>query len=230
MPDPPKTDFSKIIIKGILSVSVTGICVFLLAGDTRYWPGWMFVCITAIRFAVGVLIFRNRPGLIQERVKPGPGTVWWDKVFYAVYGPLFLTILVVGSLDGGRFKWSADMSAWWIAAGACLHILSHVLVLWAMHVNDFFSSTVRIQTERNHQVVDSGPYRYIRHPGYIAAAFMAFSLALLLGSWYAMIPAAGVIVSLVIRTALEDRTLRNELEGYEQYCAATQYKLFPGLW
>ncbi len=223
-------NINSVIIKGVVSIIVTGASVFLLAGTLTYWPGWLFVLITAVRFIAGVFIFRDRPELIRERIKPGPGTVWWDKLFYVFYGPLFIAVLVIGCLDGGRFHWSASMSVWWIAAGACVHILSHILVLWSMKVNDFFSSMVRIQKERSHKVVDSGPYMYVRHPGYLAASMMALSLALLLASWYAMLPAIGVVLSLLIRTALEDRTLRSELEGYENYTEKVTYKLLPGIW
>jgi protein-S-isoprenylcysteine O-methyltransferase Ste14 len=230
MTDHARTDFTSIVIKGVFSVVVTGIFVFLMAGDWKFWPGWVFVAITAVRFIAGVLIFRDRPELIQERTKPGPGTVWWDKVFYGFYLSFFLGILVVGCLDSGRYHWTGPLSAGWILAGACMHVLSHMLVIWAMYVNDYFSSTVRIQKDRGHEVVTSGPYRIVRHPGYVAAILMAFSLALLLGSWYALLPAAGVMISIVVRTALEDRKLGRELHGYQQYRAQTRFRLLPGVW
>ncbi len=99
-----------------------------------------------------------------------------------------------------------------------------------MGVNPFFEKTVRIQTERGHHVIDSGPYRYVRHPGYVGLFGWSLSAPLLLGSWWAFIPATLSVFALVIRTALEDQTLRDELAGYEEYVSRVHYRLIPGIW
>ena len=99
-----------------------------------------------------------------------------------------------------------------------------------MGVNPFFEKTVRIQTERGHRVIDTGPYAFVRHPGYLGFFGWCLSAPLLLGSWWAFVPAVLSVVDLVVRTALEDRTLREELEGYEAYSNRVPHRLLPGIW
>jgi protein-S-isoprenylcysteine O-methyltransferase Ste14 len=220
----------KMILKGLLGLVFTAAVVFLLAGRIDYWQGWIFVGITLLRFVVGVLLFRDNPELIQERFKPGPGTKSWDKVFYAFYAPLFLAILIIGCLDSGRYFWSGAIGFVFVGVGIIFQFIAHSLVLWAMKVNAFFSSTVRIQEERGQKVVTEGPYSKVRHPGYVGAIFLAIGTAFTLESVYALIPAIGVVVTLFVRTGLEDATLQKELTGYTEYANRTKFKLIPGLW
>ena len=105
------------------------------------------------------------------------------------------------------------------------------ILTWSMLVNTHFEKTVRIQTDRNHKVIDTGPYRVVRHPGYLGLiAGFILSAPLLLGSWWAFVPAVASTATLIVRTALEDRTLREELDGYEDYARRVRYRLVPGVW
>ena len=147
----------------------------------------------------------------------------------ALFSPLFLGIFVVAGLDAVRFEWSAMPVGWW-ALGLALFVAGTSLFSWSMGVNPFFEKTVRIQTDRGHRLIDTGPYACVRHPGYVG--FLGWILAppLLLLSWWAFVPAALSVAGLVARTALEDRTLRAELDGYADYARRVRYRLIPGLW
>jgi protein-S-isoprenylcysteine O-methyltransferase Ste14 len=123
------------------------------------------------------------------------------------------------------------MSLWYWPVGAALYGFFALLITWAMAVNPHFEKTVRIQRELGHQVIDSGPYRIVRHPGYVGTVFgFLLSPPLLLGSWWAFVPALGAVALVIIRTVLEERTLRSELPGYEDYARRVRYRLIPGIW
>ena len=153
----------------------------------------------------------------------------WDKVVLGVFAVMYLAEIVVGALDY-RWGWSA-MSLWFWPVGVVLYAFFLVVVTWAMSVNTHFEKTVRIQSDRNHRVIDSGPYGIVRHPGYLATiAGFIVGVPLLLGSWWAFLPAFAAGACLVVRTFLEDRMLRRELTGYEAYAQRVRYRLIRGLW
>jgi len=209
-------------------------CVLALAllpaGRWDYWQGWT-LSIACAAFSLGkFLLFAHKKDLICERMHPGPGTKWWDKLFYALYMPAFLGVVVVGGLDAGRFVWSPAMHWSVYLAGWTAFLAGGALATWSAWVNSFFSSVVRIQSERGHRVVREGPYRYVRHPGYVGGILLAPGTALVLGSLWALIPAGATIILLVARTYLEDAMLQRELHGYGEYAAETRYRLLPGLW
>ena len=130
---------------------------------------------------------------------------------------------------GSRFEWSTMSPIFW-PAGLILFVVGAMLFSRSMGVNPFFEKTVRIQSDRGHRVIDTGPYSVVRHPGYLGFFGWCLSAPLLLGSWWAFVPAGLTLVGLIIRTALEDRTLRKELEGYEAYSTRVRYRLLPGVW
>lgn len=138
-------------------------------------------------------------------------------------------MLFVGGLDAGRFGW-APLPAWTFWPGLALHLLGAVPIAAALCTNRHLETTVRIQADRAHSVVNRGPYRYVRHPMYSGLLVRLPGWVMMLGSAWAFVPLAGVVVALVIRTALEDSTLRRELDGYEAYARSTRYRLAPGLW
>jgi protein-S-isoprenylcysteine O-methyltransferase Ste14 len=122
------------------------------------------------------------------------------------------------------------MSWWFVGAGYLLLTIGMSITIWAQAVNRFFEPGVRIQTERGHHVVDKGPYALIRHPGYVAACLLFAGTALALGSWWALVPVAGAVLLLLLRTAWEDRTLKVELPGYADYAQRVRFRWLPGLW
>jgi protein-S-isoprenylcysteine O-methyltransferase Ste14 len=223
-------EYLKLVVTGFLALLLIVASIFLLAGRLTYWQGWAFSGVTVLLVVIQLLLFADKTDLVKERAKPGPGTKWWDKVFLALYVPLFFAIVIVACLDAGRFVWSPRLPLVVYVISYIAFIFSIYLYSWAMWVNRWFSRAVRIQTDRDQQVVQDGPYRYVRHPGYVGGSLMALSTALALGSLWALIPAGLVVMLLIIRTYLEDVTLQKELPGYIEYTDKVRYRLVPGLW
>ncbi|MHC4931710.1 MAG: methyltransferase family protein [Planctomycetota bacterium] len=215
---------------GLSSALMLG-AFFGAAGRLDWAEGWAFLALLVTGQSVSALYIRRRqPGLLSRRSRPGKGTKVWDKAWLSVFALHYLAIMFVGALDSGRFGWSS-MPTWLWGLGAALYMVSLVLVTRAMAANPFFEKTVRIQTELDHRVIDSGPYRFVRHPGYVGT-ILGFLLAtpMLLGSWWAFLPAISAAAWLVLRTCIEDRTLRRELPGYADYARRVRYRLLPGVW
>ena len=138
-------------------------------------------------------------------------------------------LVIVAGLDH-RFNWSPEFPPWLIVAGFVLIALGYAFAAWAFAENRFFSSVVRIQTDRGHVVCDTGPYRFVRHPGYAGNILPLFGIVLALGSVWTLIPAAVALIITVIRTVFEDKTLQEELPGYRDYARRVRYRLIPGLY
>ena len=214
----------------VLAAAVFAVMVFWPAGRLDWVAGWLYVGIITGFFIVNVVYLeRVNPELIEARMRMGKGTKAWDIVYGFVVGPILISIYLVAGFDAVRFGWSTMSPLFW-PIGLMLFAAGMTLFSWSMGVNPFFEKTVRIQTDRGHRVIDTGPYAYIRHPGYLGFFGWCLSAPLMLGSWWAFVPAILSIIGLVIRTLLEDRTLRQELEGYEAYSKRVRYRLFPGVW
>ncbi|GGO86252.1 hypothetical protein GCM10011348_36680 [Marinobacterium nitratireducens] len=138
-------------------------------------------------------------------------------------------VVIVAGLDH-RYRWSPEFELWLVVVGFVLIAFGYAFAAWALAENRFFSSVVRIQTDRGHAVCDSGPYRFVRHPGYAGNILALFGIVLALGSVWTLIPAAVATIIGVIRTALEDRTLQLELPGYRDYARRVRYRLIPGIY
>jgi len=177
------------------------------------------------------VMIKVNPQLLNERGSKGipEGTKRFDIIFYAVWIPLSFVILIVCGIDAGRYGWS-DMSPALAVFGVVMSIPAFLFSLWAMTVNPHFEAGVRIQEERDHRVCSSGPYRMVRHPGYSGLIVLTLCAPLILGSWWGLIPAGMVALLFIVRTALEDRTLRDELPGYAQYSGRVTCRLVPGVW
>ncbi|MEW6651061.1 MAG: isoprenylcysteine carboxylmethyltransferase family protein, partial [Chloroflexota bacterium] len=154
----------------------------------------------------------------------------WDKIVAGLWSlAQFLALPLAAGLDA-RFGTTPEFANSVHIAGAFLFAAGLGLFGWAMITNAYFSTIVRIQSERGHKVCRSGPYRFVRHPGYVGALFQSFGVPLLLGSLWALIPGILAATAMVIRTSLEDRTLQSELPGYLEYTQDVRYRLFPGIW
>lgn len=220
----------QLLAASVVGIGLLAVLVFWPAGTTGWLEGWLYIG-TAAACLLGLFIYVRRvnPEIVDRRRRIGKGTKRWDKVLMALLTPVFLGTYVVAGFDAARFEWTQMSVGWW-PLGLTLLVLGTALYAWSMGVNPFFEKTVRIQRERNHRVIDTGPYAYVRHPGYLGFFGWSLSAPLLLGSWWAFAPALLTIIGLVVRTALEDRTLRNELTGYKAYASRVRYKLLPGLW
>jgi protein-S-isoprenylcysteine O-methyltransferase Ste14 len=205
------------------------LCMLLPAG-VRWTRGWVFLGVYLLLLAPSVFyLWRKNPEVFSACRKIHPKTKRWDKVlvFFVLFLPM--AIFPVAALDDGRFHWSC-VPLWLTLVGYALLLIGLAISNWALGVNKFAEPGVRIQTERGHRVVDSGPYAIVRHPLYVSAFFLFSGLPLTLGSFWAMIPAAVAILILVVRTAWEDRMLWQDLEGYRDYAARVRYRLVPGVW
>ena len=207
--------------------------LFLAAGRLDWLWGWVFIGLTAIFLASHVvLLVPINPDLLVERAGGlrQEGGKRWDRWVAALAGGVFpVASWYVAGLDL-RFSWSSPkpLAVHLIGLGAVA--LGFALFMWAMVSNAYFSEVVRIQEDRGHQVATDGPYRFVRHPGYSGAILSLLGSPLLLGSWWAFIPAVIGIGGYVLRTALEDKTLQLELEGYQAYTEQVHYRLIPGVW
>ncbi len=218
-------------VKIFASLLIYGGIIFLSAGRLTWTGGWIFLGVSALlQLLSGIVLLARQSDLLAERAQVRAGTKSWDRLLaplVALIGPL--AIVVVAGLDT-RFAWSTPPGAVWQALSAVLAFGSGVFVLWAMTTNAFFSSTVRIQEERGHSVVNRGPYRIVRHPGYFGSVIFDLLAPLMLGSMWAYLPALLTIALIFVRTALEDRTLHAELPGYAEYSASVRCRLIPGVW
>jgi protein-S-isoprenylcysteine O-methyltransferase Ste14 len=204
--------------------------VFAAAGTLRWTAAWVYLGLYAAA-VTGLVVWlkKHDPGLLKERMSPGADPKRWDKLIVRAYTWLFVVLFVVAALDAVRFGWSRVPLALQIPAFGII-VLSAAFGAWVFKENAYLASYVRIQTERGHQVCKTGPYRIVRHPMYVAIILIVLATPPGLGSCYGLIPAALIAGLFIVRTALEDRTLRAELPGYREYAAVTRWRLVPGLW
>jgi len=220
----------RVAIRGLFAMLVLYGTLFGVAGRLNWSGAWLLTILFLVVFgSMASWGLRKAPELLEERMQPGDNVKWWDKVILAIYGILFLTTLVVAGLDAGRFRHSAMPLAIQIVSAAVF--LTLALLFWGtMSANAYLSSRARIQSDRNQQVATGGPYRYVRHPMYVGIILLMPCIALILGSSWAMVPAVLVAPLFVLRTALEDRMLQDELAGYREYANRVRYRLLPGVW
>ncbi|MDD2056695.1 isoprenylcysteine carboxylmethyltransferase family protein [Pseudomonas sp. GD03860] len=204
--------------------------IFLPAGNLGWAPGWWFLGVMVVGFGVSALVLaRVNPVIYRARSRFQPGTKGWDKALLAMILPAMTAVLPVAALDAGRFHGSA-VPTWLVLLGYLGMLAGIAVTAWAQAVNPFFEPGVRIQSERQQRVIDSGPYGVVRHPGYIAALWLFFGMALALGSFWALLPATLAAALLIVRTGWEDRLLQTGLAGYADYTRRVRWKLIPGLW
>lgn len=212
---------------------VAALVLFGLAGRLDWRGGWAFLGLLCVILGINLpVLLRHNPEIVHERGRAKilrEDTKPFDRVFILLYLPTAVSVLVVAALDAGRHPARAlPLAA--LAAGVVLHLLADIPMLGALIVNRHLEPTVRIQTDRGHRVISGGPYRYVRHPMYLGMLAMYASWPLVLGSRWAFVPAGIVALLLVVRTALEDRTLQAELPGYAEYAGRTRFRLLPGVW
>lgn len=217
-------------VRIIISLPLVALMFFLPAGGWDWTMGWALIAVMLVLVCINmtVLLVKN-PELIWERMRGGKGAMKWDRMLTGSMAPFALAVLLLGGFDQ-RYGWSPSFAPWIQITALGLVVLGDLVFLWAMAENKFFAKIVRIQEERGHYVVTGGPYRYVRHPGYVGWYIMMIGLAVALGSLWGFIPAVILLALMLVRTALEDRTLRKELAGYEEYAQRVRYRLIPGIW
>jgi len=226
----PSLDHSGIrrSVQVLVSVLLIGALLFLSAGRLDWVWAWLFLAGWLILLLASAIVMRKSPDLINERGRRAENIKGWDKVLMGIYSLVLFTVPVVAGLDAVRFEWSAMPLAWHVIGGV-LSIPAMIMPLWALSANAYLSTMVRIQDDRGHRVVTTGPYRYVRHPMYVGTIFFGLSIPLFLGSWWTFIPCGLIVGIFIIRTALEDQTLREELPGYAEYAQRVRYRLLPGV-
>lgn len=218
------------VLKSFLILLVFVLITFVTAGRLDYWQGWVFNGLNILFILLTYVVLIDRKDLIKERLKPGQGMKRWDRTYYAVTTPLFFVVLIVSILDATRFTWGPTVPFAVILLGILLYCVGQIIVLWAKRTNRFFSSVVRIQSDRKQEVCSTGPYRFVRHPGYLGGLIFSLGTPLMLGSYWGLVPMLLTIFLMFWRTSLEDATLKNELTGYKEYSNTVRYRIIPYLW
>jgi len=207
--------------------------LFLCGGDLGWWQAWLYsMLILTAGIGGRILAEQRHPGITAERqnIENFHNAKAWDKLLAPLMAvSIGFPMVIVAGVDH-RCNWSPEFPLWLNVIGFIFITFGYAFATWAIAENRFFSGVVRIQTERGHVVCDSGPYRFIRHPGYAGNILPLFGLVFALGSVWTLIPAAVAVIITLIRTRLEDQTLMEELQGYRDYAQRVRYRLFPGLY
>ncbi len=226
------------LARGVLQRGVQVFAILLLYGAFLFisagrldWPAaWIYLGSYAATVLINMTILvPKNPEFVAERGKVREDAKSWDKQITGIAGVFMIAGLVVPGLDL-RFGWSPQFGSELQLAGFMVLALGYALFSWAMLSNEFFETKVRIQTDRGQTVATSGPYRYVRHPGYAGLILQLLATPVALGSWWGMVPAVCAAAMFILRTAFEDRTLQGELDGYPEYAARVRYRLLPGVW
>jgi protein-S-isoprenylcysteine O-methyltransferase Ste14 len=217
-------------VREVMGTVIMGVALFWSAGRIDWWPAWALILLMlAWITATAIVILRVNPDLLAERVGPRKGARSWDMAIMSTIGVTTLVRLVVAGLDQ-RYGWTGAIPLTAQIVALAVSALGYALVVWATASNAFFSQIVRIQSERGHSVAAGGPYRLVRHPGYLGTILYELAVPVLLASWWALAIGGVNAILLIIRTVLEDRTLQAELSGYDDYARQVRYRLLPGIW
>lgn len=218
------------LIKHVIGSFIFFSIIFLSAGRINYWQGLVYVAIGLIMVFLNYTVLGIDSELLKERSKPGEGAKKWDKVILGLSFLVTISMYMIGGLDSGRYHWSPNLHWSIYLLGMVLTALGQLLFLIAQKQNKFFSSTVRIQIDREHVVCDTGLYKIVRHPAYMGSIIQALGFPMLFGSLWSIIPVCLLIILFITRTNLEDITLKNELKGYLEYSEKTRYRIIPFVW
>lgn len=231
---PAKNNQTSGVLTRILQIGIgfvlQGFILFLSAGRIDWIWAWVFLGIYLVSATMnGFFLIRIRPETIVERGKAKLEKTWdkWIGGFWSLFQ--FMAIPVIAGLDA-RFGWTVGLNPNWQISGAIVFALCLELFSWAMIANAYFSTVARVQEERGQTVCKTGPYRFVRHPGYLGAILQSLAIPLLLGSIWALVPGVIAATLMIARTVFEDRMLQEELPGYRGYTHEVRYRLLPGVW
>ena len=229
--DTPATPHvARACLRFLFLLGVWGGLLFWAAGTLSWIRGWVHVGLWIVTMATNlVTLVHTNPDVVAARMSRQQVFAKFEKVMLPFFVAAVLAIPVVAGLDAMRYAWTfVPLRAMW--PGVAIHVVGDAFMLWAMIVNPYLAGEVRVQTERGHRVITTGPYTIVRHPMYLGLISILASIPLVLGSWWTYVPASAVGLLLIIRMVLEDRMLREHLPGYEEYMLRTPYRLIPGLW
>lgn len=215
------------IVQVVFAQVVVAAVLFVSAGTLAWGWAWVYVITAIVLVAINALVLPR--DVIAERGRRKENVKQWDKVMSVLLSVTSLLIFLVAGLEY-RLVGPATYAVWIHLAALALLVAGQLFFTWAMTANHFFSTRVRLQSERGHTVATGGPYRYVRHPGYLGMTVANMSVPVLLGSLWALLPATLMVVVIVVRTAFEDRMLQAELAGYSDFAQKTHYRLIPYVW
>jgi protein-S-isoprenylcysteine O-methyltransferase Ste14 len=222
-----KHNLSRRVLQMLVFDLLIALILFVSAGTITWSYGWFYLAVMVLIQLTGA--FFMPLDMLAERGAKKENTEKWDKVITGSIMVAFLGIYLMAGLDQ-RWGWSPQFASAWQLTGALLFIPGCLLEIWAMYSNHFFSTAVRLQFDRGHEVCSRGPYQFVRHPGYTGMMLYYLMTPFFLGSLWALIPAGVIAILFIIRTRLEDQTLQNRLPGYKEYAARVRYRLLPGVW
>ena len=218
------------LIQQVIIVALFAASLFISAGDIGWLIGWIFIAIFAFsQILITIVLSRKNPELMGERAE-SKGERDLDRVLagiMALFGPI--SICIVAGLDF-RFDWKFEILYSVQITGIVITVSGALLSAWAMGANKYFYGVFRIAEDKEHQVCDSGPYQYVRHPGYLGAILFDIGAPFMLNSAWALIPAILTVFAIIIRTGYEDKSLHKKLNGYKEYMQEVEYRLFPWVW
>ena len=227
---PARTPVGRACVRFLFSLGVWGGLLFWAAGTLSWTRGWVHVGLWIVTLATNlVILLRTNPEVLATRMNRQQVFAKFEKVMLPLFVPAMLAIPVVAGLDAVRYAWTF-LPLWAMWPGVIVHVAGGAFMLWAMMVNPYLAKEVRIQTERGHRVITTGPYAIVRHPMYVGLILVLAGIPLLLGSSWAFLPVCVVALLLVIRTVFEDRMLRKKLPGYGAFMLRTPHRLIPGVW
>ena len=230
-PEEKKRILTRGFIRVILFNTIVGLVFFLSAGTTQWAQVWILLALW-VCYYLYMLIWglRKSPDMVLERAKgiQKEGKEY-EKNVLGVYFLTFAALIIVSGLDVGRYSWS-EVSRLVEVFAFIPVLIAYILPLWAVSSNPFTAGVMRIQEERGHHVISSGPYRFIRHPMYLGTVIFGIFTPLFIGSWWALIPGAAMVCVFIVRTRLEDRVLQKELPGYKEYAKKVRFKILPYVW
>ena len=230
-PDERKRLLTRGIIRVILFNLIVALIFFIPAGHTDWPQAWVMIAMWVLFYLIMLVVGRRvSPDMILERAKgiQKEGKAY-ERPLLSVYMLTFAALAITAGLDYGRYGWS-DIPLWVQAVAFVPVFFAYALPIWATLSNPFAAGVMRIQEERGHHVISSGPYRYIRHPMYLSTVLFGLFSPLFIGSWWALIPGFAMVCVFVVRTILEDNVLQEELPGYAAYAQKVRYRLVPGIW
>ncbi len=227
-----RVNMKLLVAEFIAVIGLMALVLFVPAGTIAWPAGWVYITLFGGGFiVVSLWLLKANPDLLRERMgrlvrsdqKP------WDKIWMPAFQVLTFAWVILIALDAARYHWS-QVPSWLQFVGVILLLGAYSLFFLTFRENTYLSTVVRIQKERGHKVIDTGPYRYVRHPMYVGMILFFIGTPLLLGSWYGLIGGLTLIVILARRAVLEERMLRNELPGYEAYMQKVKFRFVPRLW
>jgi protein-S-isoprenylcysteine O-methyltransferase Ste14 len=221
-------------LRFIVRMSLFALALLWPAGTWYWWEAWVMIGLWLVfGLVMQHYLIHDDPALLSERLKLVPihkDQKTWDKVLMAIFFIAGIALYIIPGFDVVRYGWSEPLPLWMKAIAIVVHLPCFYLLVWIMRENTYLAQVVKIDDERGHQVITTGPYAYVRHPMYTTAIILFFAFPVALGSRYALLLAVFLTLLLLVRTYLEDRTLHEELDGYAQYAKQTPYRLIPKIW